>query len=54
MSPALIEGMWERSLYRGLVGKLVVAEQVGTQRRRKEDLGRGRVAGSYEKGYERL
>jgi hypothetical protein len=33
-------GVWERrSLYRVLVGKLVGAEQVGTQRRRQEDLG---------------
>jgi hypothetical protein len=32
--------VWERrGLYRVLVGKLVGAEQVATQRRRKEDLG---------------
>jgi len=36
MSPALIQGCGRGEV---LVGKLVGAEQVGTQRRRKEDLG---------------
>jgi len=47
-------GVWERRrLYSVLVGKLVGAEVVGTQRRRKKDhiSWKGQVVASYEKGY---
>jgi hypothetical protein len=41
----------EEKFIQGFGGKIAGAEQVGTQRRKKEDLGSGQVAGSYEKDY---